>query len=277
MNLLIHEWDVPTVNFLGAIDDGAGRWAFGYQNDAAHPNDAGHTKMFYSLLPSLFDALSNGKPQPVKINGTYLSMGKSVTSNQLSFVPENIVHSFTQSFNIRTSHPGTIASFTQGNLKGKISIAVSTGYAVFNSPNGGTITDNRIVNDGQWHTITLTHFYAKGETILYVDSVEAGRINEKLTATNFFLNDPNAPFSMDNRDWFFYRSGMNDEEITQLSRGKMLKSSLELYAPLDGQAVLGFDTLINLAQAPTRPKQSAHGKVYIFLTAMETGAMQLTG
>lgn len=186
MNLLIHEWDLPTVNLLGAIDDGAGRWAFGYQNDAAHPNDAGHTEMFYTLVPSLFDALSNGKPQPVKINGTYLSMGKSVTSNQLSFVPENIVHSFTQSFDIRTTQPGTIASFTQGNAKGKLSVAASTGYVVFNSPNGGTITGNRIVNDGQWHTITLTHFYARGETILYGDSIEAGRINEKLTVTIFF-------------------------------------------------------------------------------------------
>jgi len=265
MNLLMHEWDVASINLLGAIDDGAGRWAFGYQNDAAHPNNAGHAEMFYTMVPSLFNALSNGKPQPVKINGTYLSMGKSVTSNQLSFIPENIVHSFTTSFNIRTTQPGTIASFTQGSGKGKLSITASTGYPVFNSPNGGTITGNRLVNDGQWHKITLTHFYARGETILYTDSVEAGRINEKLTASNFLLNDPNAPFAIDYQDWFFYRSGMNREEITQLSRGKMLKSSLELYAPLDGQAVLGNDTLINLAQSTNKAKTiSSRQNLYIF-------------
>ena len=265
MNLLMHEWDVPSVNLLGAIDDGAGRWAFGYQNDAAHPNHAGHTEMFYTMVPSLFDALSNGKPQPIKLNGTYLSMGKSVTSDQLSFIPENIVHSFTQSFDIRTSQPGTIASFTQGSAKGKLSLAASTGYAVYNSPNGGTIAGNRIVNDGQWHKITITHFYARGETILYTDSMEAGRINEKLTATNFFLHDPTAPLTIDYRDWLFYRSGMNGEEITQLSRGKMLKSSLELYAPLDGQALLGNDTLINLAQSTNKAKTiSSRQSIYIF-------------
>src|SRR4029077_1867648 len=27
MNLLINTWDVPSVNFLGAVDDGTGKWA----------------------------------------------------------------------------------------------------------------------------------------------------------------------------------------------------------------------------------------------------------
>ena len=31
MNLLIHQWDVASVNTLGAIDDGTGKWATGYQ------------------------------------------------------------------------------------------------------------------------------------------------------------------------------------------------------------------------------------------------------
>ncbi|MDR0547690.1 MAG: SusF/SusE family outer membrane protein, partial [Dysgonamonadaceae bacterium] len=47
LNLLIHEWDVPSVNLLGAIDNGAGQWADGYIADNSHPNTAGHAEMFY--------------------------------------------------------------------------------------------------------------------------------------------------------------------------------------------------------------------------------------
>jgi len=55
--------------------------------------------------------------------------------------------------------------------------------------------------------------------------------------------------SVDYRDYFFYRSGMNEKEIAAMVQGRILKSSLELYAPLDGQAVLGNDPLVNLAQS----------------------------
>ncbi len=42
MNLLINSWDVPSVNLLGAIDDGQGRWGRGLWADPFHPNAAGH-------------------------------------------------------------------------------------------------------------------------------------------------------------------------------------------------------------------------------------------
>jgi GDSL-like lipase/acylhydrolase family protein len=38
MNLLIDSWDVPSVNFLGAVDDGTGKWARGFWYDSLHPN-----------------------------------------------------------------------------------------------------------------------------------------------------------------------------------------------------------------------------------------------
>jgi len=47
MNLLINSWDVPSINLLGAIDDGQGRWGRGLWADPLHPNAAGHTEMAY--------------------------------------------------------------------------------------------------------------------------------------------------------------------------------------------------------------------------------------
>jgi len=42
---------------------------------------------------------------------------------------------------------------------------------------------------------------------------------------------------------------MNPDEIKYLAKDSLLKSSLELYAPLDGKKVSVSDPLINLAQS----------------------------
>ena len=49
---------------LGAIDDGKGHWALGW--DDKHPQNSGHHEFLYSFVPSLFEALEKGKPNPVK-------------------------------------------------------------------------------------------------------------------------------------------------------------------------------------------------------------------
>ena len=46
MNLLSNTWDVPSANFLGAIEDGQGHWVDGYHANGGHPNGAGSTEMY---------------------------------------------------------------------------------------------------------------------------------------------------------------------------------------------------------------------------------------
>ena len=253
LNLLIHEWDVPSINLLGAVDDGTGRWAAGYQNgtDVSHPNDAGHAELSYSMIPSLFDALKVGKPVPQRATGNYMTFNNASGIDQLVYAPDNIVHPFTVSFDIKTTSTGTVASFKQGLAFGLLKIDAATGAIVYQSPAGVMLKGAVAVNDGQWHKITLTHFYARGETDLYSDNIFIGKVTEKLIPTLFTLNEQDGPATIDYRDWFFYRSGMNSDEIAALNNGKMLKSSLELYAPLDGQVIQNSDPLANLAQSTT--------------------------
>ena len=66
MNILQNSWDVPTVNFLGALDDGAGRWASGFMFNDKHPNASGHREFSTAFVPTLFEALEKGKPAPTK-------------------------------------------------------------------------------------------------------------------------------------------------------------------------------------------------------------------
>jgi len=254
MDMLIHDWDVASINMLGALDDGTGKWPVSpvnYQYDANHPNDAGHAEMMYAIVPSLFDALFAGKAQPTKQGTTYLNLGKAVTTDVLKFTPSNTIHSFTTVFDIKTTTSGVISTFSQSTSTGTVRIEPS-GVITYASPNGGTITGSTVVNDGQWHKITLTHYYAWGKTLLYTDNTLSGNMTEKLTATNFVLNNANAPDNISYREWMFYRAGMNADEVAALNADKILKSSLEMYSPLDGQYLLSSDVYVNLAQSTNK-------------------------
>ena len=250
MNLLIHEWDLPSVNLLGAVDDGSGHWAAGYGYDALHPNDAGHAEMFYAIVPSLFDALADGKPLPVRVNNTSLTLKKD-DEKRIAWSPENIMHSFTLSFSFKTTSTGTLASFTNDNQSSGFLKINSDGKLVYETQSGA-LTSPVDLNDGQWHQVSLTHYYARGRTFLYVDStqVTGTDIAEKLVPIHFYLGDfNNALASVDFKELFLHRSGMNDLEIPALHRGEMLKSSLEIYSPLDGTASSAQKAVENLAQS----------------------------
>jgi beta-galactosidase/beta-glucuronidase/lysophospholipase L1-like esterase len=250
LNLLIHEWDVPSVNLLGAIDNGSGQWANGYVADNAHPNTAGHAEMFYAIVPSLLDAVAAGKPQPVRTDNTFLTLEKTNKTKRIALTPEGTLHSFTLSFSFKTTGTGAIASF--------VTTAGDTARLVLNGDGKLTYktqTSVDALNDNNWHTATLTHYYALGRTDLYIDGARIPRsplISEKLVPLQFYLNDfDQAPQSAGYRELFLYRAGMCAEEIQALYDGKMLKSSLEIYAPLN--EITGQDALDNMAQSLNAP------------------------
>ncbi|TRX60022.1 T9SS type A sorting domain-containing protein [Fulvivirga sp. M361] len=256
INMLIHGWDVASVNVLGAVDNGFGQWANGHSADAGHPNQAGHREFSFTIVPSLFDALHAGKAQPVWVEGTSMNLGRAASSDQLVITPEEILHPFTLSFAIKTTSTGAIAVFeTDQEEPGSITIDRTTGTLNYTSPAGEVIKGNEVINDGQWHRITLTHYYAWGKTFLYADDVREGEVDEKLAPTTFYISDKNGPDDVLFRNLLFYRSGMNATEIEALNEGKMLKSSLEIYSPLDEEGVFSEDELINLAQSTNKLKK----------------------
>ncbi len=252
MNMLIHSWNVASVNVLGAVDDGTGKWVLGYYIDGMHPNTNGHHEFCYTIVPSLFDALKAGKQQPRKMYGTYLTIDPA-KQQQLEFVPDAIVHPFTFSFDIKTAATGSIAGFTTDSGYCYLQIDNQTGFLKYTSLKNAGITGSVLINDNQWHKISFTHYYARGMTFLYVDSILQGSISEKIISNKFHLSNKNAPVA-DYRNWMFYRSAMNDIEIKALVNDSLLKSSLELYAPLDGQGLISTDKLVNMAQSTVLPQ-----------------------
>jgi lysophospholipase L1-like esterase len=228
MNLLIHSWNVASVNLLGALDNGAGKWATGYKSDDLHPNDAGHQEFKYAIVPSLFDALKAGKTQPYKINGTSLNLSPA-SGYKLQIKPEEILHSFTYSYDIQTGSTGQVALITTAAGQNRLTINAA-GKIDYTSAASAGIPGITVLNNNQWHKVTLTHYYAMGKTLLYVDKVLQGSVSEKIVPTLFDLNGSGAP-AANYSTLLLYRSGMVAEEVNAMVDGNLLKShSLNLCA-----------------------------------------------
>ena len=132
MNLLLNSWDVPSVNFLGAVDDGSGKWAKGFWHDALHPNAAGHTELAMTFVPTLFDAIEQGKPNPVSGVGARINSGPGLGPGlgpagagfarvaggdaPITFTPEDPMHPFAFGVTVRAQADGTVASISGSTL-----------------------------------------------------------------------------------------------------------------------------------------------------------------
>ena len=270
LNLLIHQWDVPSTNVLGSIDKGNGQWADGYVSDTYHQNTAGHAEFMYAMVPSLFDAIKAGKAQPVRNQTKSMTVEAGKT---IYFEPEETVHPFTITVRIKGTE-GQVVCLTQSSGTQQATVRVNAnGTVTYTAPTGSTITSTTSINDDAWHNVSLTSYYAQRRTILYVDKTKAGEVGERLARieTVSVGDDTN---SREVSELSFWRSGMTPEEITAVCDGKMLKSSLEIYAPLGGK-----DDMQNLAQSTNslsygkaEAKEYERAAVDVFFTPDEGSA-----
>jgi hypothetical protein len=282
------QWDVPTVNVLGAIDDGKGHWALGW--DDKHPQNSGHHEFLYAFVPTLFEALEKGKPAPARASSGGFARITS-GSAPLTFAPEETLHPFALSLMVRTQGDGTLSAIGGSVLAARTEARQNEGtpfmattlytdrpfsaaLSVHNGKFGyrsaaGTFVDSGIRADTQWHQVVLSHFTARGETLLFVDGKPAGKVAERLEPNRFIIGGPGAgggaagPGQADYRDVFLYRAALNADEVAALHQGKMLQGSLEIYSPLTDTDFKGNGTVENRAQSLTALKVGADRIVHI--------------
>jgi hypothetical protein len=256
VNLFVGQLDVPSINFLGSVDDGTGRWEDGLWNDRGHPNSLGHGEMFYAIVPTVWQALEQGKPYPERDSSACLDLA----GRYVEFVPADPVHAFAEVLRVKGKASGQIASievepvavedtkiesneprekverkFIPSGEMAVVSLSVQNGELTYKGLGTNTVV-SELSND--WNTVAVSHWYARGETELYVNGVKAGSVSERFTPSRFTLGG--TEFS----EWFIYRSALNGGEVSLLNDGGMYQSSLEVYAPLGGK-----DGLENRAQS----------------------------
>ncbi len=258
MNLFISQLDLPSINFLGSVDDGRGGWVPGIWNDPKHPNTQGHEEMFRAIVPSLWPALDQGKPRPERAAGNGMKLNK----RSVEFVPADPVHAFAEVFWVKASVDGQIAfieaepvsavdtevpakdktrpdrKFIFSGQKAVASLSVKNGQLQYKG-----LAENPVSAElsKDWNMVVIAHWYARGETELYVNGVKAGSAQERYMPSRFTLGG--AEF----RDWLVYRSALNSDEIALLKGGGMYPSSLEVYATLNDSKT--GDGLVNRAQS----------------------------
>ncbi len=178
-NLEMMQWNLPTIAFLGALDDGNGRWAQGFWNesDMWHPNTAGHRELCAAIPPTFFQALAQGKPLPQR----QLSDAESNIS-LVRFVPEKGLSSY--SFSFMTND--TVCTTVYSAVRQKLWKYINTRCVVEMELPPSEIPDTFTIAGNNLHEL------------------------------------------------FFFRTPLSPREVSAIVEGKMLRSSLEIYAPLTG-------------------------------------------
>lgn len=261
MNLELAAWNVPGINLLGALDNGRGGFIEGVTFDLDHPDSRGHAELFFSIVPGLFKALSQGVPIPAMASGTgFFSLKESSHPAPLSFIPEDPLHSFTVSFDIKPGSSGILAAIQ--NESGTIS------RLRWNDEDGTVIYESHSADPADraapflkrsgWHNITLSHRHLNGKTLIFLDGRTADSVDETILPVHMVLggsgqkDKTGLPLTADFRNWMIYRSALNEDEAALLAEGKLLQPSLDLYIPLDEKCEKRPQILKNYAQSTSR-------------------------
>jgi lysophospholipase L1-like esterase len=225
MNRIINTWPYPSVNVLGAVDNGTGKWVEGYVRDPLHPNTAGHAEISYTIVPSLFEAIRIGKKIPAyDWHRSYATVrNEAKVAKPLMLDLPGTVHSFTLSFRFKETADGNIGGFTAGNQDYTLTTSGQTLRYKGISKNLPTVPD-------AWTHVVLSHSYAKQQTQLYVNGELVGTVQEQLAPTQVHFGGA-AP-QTELKDLTLHRSALNASEVLDLYNQKFIQSSLEFYNPL---------------------------------------------
>jgi lysophospholipase L1-like esterase len=279
INVLHNSWNVPSVNFAGALDDGTGRYTLGFDFDDKHPNAMGHREFLYTFVPTMFEALEKGKPTPTRPANAKGFARIAGGNSPLTFAPQDTMHPFAISVMVRTQSDGTVASVGGSTLSARremkkvnttefeeitlspdrsfaATIGVQGGKWTYTSANGTSVA-SAVSADARWHHIVLSHYTARGETLFFVDGKLSGKIAERLQPTRFVVGGPGAtgapaaPKQADYKDVYIFRAALNADEVAALNQGKVLQASLETYSPLTDSQFQPNSMVENRAQSMT--------------------------
>jgi hypothetical protein len=284
INLETNKWEIPNVDFMGTVDDLTGRWAPGFVNDDLHPNNEGHTEMYYSIVPTVFEALKQGKPKGSRQDGSqfipierFLGDGDRYPFRYIvaqTPAPRKseaqTMHSFSLQFGIRTEASNGVVHVIETDSGSIVMNLNENGEITYSTPLGSNVVmGSTPINDGQWHDITVAHYWAIKRTLLFVDGKFVKEIAGERYAPLEFVLGGRASYGgvsplgvVDFQDWMIWRSALNADEVEYMYAEKALfHSSLEIYAPLSIT-----DPYLNLAQSTTKflffntPQRFSHEK-----------------
>ncbi len=234
MNIRLRTLGVPCINFLGALNDGKGHIPEGYYFDPNHPDNHGHEEFFLAFPEGLFLSMRMGKklPKPVNTEGTKL--GKKSKTEQLYYIPQKIVHSFSVGFDFMTTKSGTLAELVLDGRELPVSLNKQNEIVYQGLEH---ILKSKPIKTDIWNSIVISHNYAGGFTELFLNGKLVGQIKERFEVAGFILAADIK--SLKCKDMFFTRAALNPIEVSQMDQLSDLPG-LEIYAPLNNGEVQNY-------------------------------------
>ncbi len=217
MNIEVAQWDVPTINFLGALDDGHCHFPEGTTYEGDHPENLGHEEMFYAIEPQMFRVSPAWNRRALNP-----AMGKEYRDGQkdFSYTPDCMMHSFTFTFDCEV-----MSGVHQAIIEGV------QGYLLLSWDRSGL--------DIQWNDkqytrvaafdrkepirITVSQYYLDERIEVYANDRKVRTIEARTEPLAFTLR---AGDGVRYANAGVYRSAMNREEIEKLCDGTILNGSL---------------------------------------------------
>ena len=252
INQWIYQLDVPSVNVLGPVDDGNGRWLPSLQDDIGHPNLAGHEAFASAFVPSLFDALDAEKPVPEYQECCDLNLLTiNDATGQLHVAPEAGLKSFSFGVDFRTDvEASNLLRIEDALSDPRIGIDASGRLILQSATSAPIILTDSAVNDNSWHRLMVTYQQATENFSVYLDAQLLAETTElAIEAPEFTIVGAPPLKGLQVRQIVLYRANLNAEEIALWQQNVLLQGSLEIYALGDAFVIGGAITVINYAQS----------------------------
>ncbi len=262
-NKYLADLDVPYIDFLGAVDDGTGKWRAAVRSDDAHPNDNGHEAMYRAIPLSMFDALAgNSIDHRVKEPKTnILQFGSTLGQLPLSYTPENSLASWTVCAQIRQTASGSVhigvplIAFPIGAASGVwMRVRNPRGVIELFHEDGLKITSAVNMLDFKPHLIAVTFDYIDNTYRLYIDGVLIGSASiasSQLVWVTWMGRANDQVFDVNGYEISkigVWRTSLNSDQIKDLCNGNVPKASLSVWSPVVDPTTYNGHMLQNLAK-----------------------------
>ncbi|MCI0500103.1 MAG: hypothetical protein L0Y36_10590, partial [Planctomycetales bacterium] len=128
-----------------------------------------------------------------------------------------------------------------------------------------------VPHDDNWHWLVLSHRFLPGETTLFLDGIRVGSVRESRIPRQFIVG-PAGCHDAVFRNLLIFRAALSDDESVLISRGKLWRGSLEVYAPLGvpfgpaapvANLAQSNSTVLSYAENPTAALAAIEEKIKI--------------
>lgn len=272
------ESEMPTLNFLSALDDLAGKYPTGYSGDGLHYNDAGHLAQYNNQNITFFNSLiaSRWNNASFAMGSGFALLGEDETAKPMEGVLSTPLESFTVQFDVKNvsadaSHNTLLKFGSTGSSRLRVNSSTNVLEYIDNDSDAVIVsTVNPRADTTTINRICVNLCVPTGKARLWVNGVYVGEGADATRTSTDLLSLAGRPddtafngYGYAYRNLLVYRGRLTDKQIKDLAHGKILKQGLEIFCPLNDSVFTNATKLQNLALTDSHLKVNSPNWTYV--------------